>query len=158
MFILCWIHISWWDQYIDALNVLTQIFTDLHLGRALHLGCLVFISCDQAAVRMSVCNTFCTMLPSLCHHEIFRGDYQWQNWCLCKRLRSKVKVTEVKSQFSHFRTVTPVWIHIWWWNDGQSLMWFRRGALLFFKVICQTSRSHGSKNCWFWPELSVSRL
>ena len=57
--------------------------------------------------------------------------------------RSKVKVTEVKTQLNRFRTVTPVWIHIWWWNDAQSLMMLRRGALLFFKVICQISRSHG---------------
>ena len=46
----------------------------------------------------------------------------------------KVKVTEVKTQFSHFRTETPVWIHFWWWNDGQSLMLLRRGVLLFFQV------------------------
>ena len=58
---------------------------------------------------------------------------------------SKVKVTEVLTPFSHFRTVTPVWIHIWWWNDAQSLMLLRRGALLFFKVIRQISRSHGTK-------------
>ena len=60
--------------------------------------------------------------------------------------RSKVKVTEVTTQLKHFRTVTPVWIHIWWWNDAYSLMLLRRGALLFFKVISQISRSHSSKN------------
>ena len=49
-----------------------------------------------------------------------------------KGQRSKVKVTEVKTQLSHFRTVTPVWIHIWWWNDAQSLMLLRRVALLPF--------------------------
>ena len=123
--------------------------------------------------------------------------------------RSKVKVTEVNAQLSRFRTVTPVWIHTWWWNDAQSLMllrrgallffkpsvkfqghtakkmsiltqirrfrtvtlvwiheWLwndaqslkqhRRGALLFFKVIHRISRSHGTKNCRFRPELSVS--
>ena len=42
--------------------------------------------------------------------------------------RSKVKVTEFKTQRNRFRTV---WIHIWWWNDAQSLMSLRRGALLF---------------------------
>ena len=57
--------------------------------------------------------------------------------------RSKVKVTEVMNPFTHFQTVTPVWIHIWWWNDAQSLMLFRRGALLFFNVIHQISRSRG---------------
>ena len=72
--------------------------------------------------------------------------------------RSKVKVTEVKTQFSHFLTITPVWIHIWRWNDAQSLMWQRIGALLFLKVIHQISRSHGTKNHQFWLELDVSGL
>ena len=72
--------------------------------------------------------------------------------------RSKVKVTEVMTQLSHFRTVTPVWIHIWWWNDTYSLMLLRRGALLFFKVIRQISRSHGAKNRRIWPRLGVSGL
>ena len=44
--------------------------------------------------------------------------------------RSKVKVTEVTTQLNCFRTVTPVWIHIWWWNDAYSLMLLRRGANL----------------------------
>ena len=56
--------------------------------------------------------------------------------------KSKVKDTKVKTQLNRFRTVTPVWIHIWWWNDAQSLMLLRRGVLLFLKVISQT-RSHG---------------
>ena len=72
--------------------------------------------------------------------------------------RSKVKVTEVTTQLNHFRTVTPVWIHIWWWNDAYSLIMLRRGALLFFKVIRQISRSHGSKNHQILPRLGVSRL
>ena len=61
--------------------------------------------------------------------------------------RSKVKVTEVNTQLSRFRTLTPVWIHIWQWNHAHSWKQHRRGALLFFKVIRQISRSHGSKNC-----------
>ena len=69
----------------------------------------------------------------------------------------KVKVTEVTTQLNRFRTVTPVWIHIWW-NDAYSLIMLRRGALLFFKVIRQISRSHGSKNRRIWPRLGVSRL
>ena len=72
--------------------------------------------------------------------------------------RSKVKVTEVTTQLNRFRTVTPVWIHIWWWNDAYSLMLLRRGALLLFKVIRQISRSHGSKNRLIWPRLGVSGL
>ena len=49
--------------------------------------------------------------------------------------RSKVKVAEVNTRLNRFRTVTPVWIHIWWWNDAYSLMMLRRGALFFSKVI-----------------------
>ena len=36
-----------------------------------------------------------------------------------------------------------VWIHILRWNNAQSLMLLRRGALLFFKAIRRISRSHG---------------
>ena len=108
------------------------------------------------SVRLSVCHTFLTMFPSSYHHEIFRSYYQWPKWGPCKR--SKVKVTEVTTQLNRFRTVTPVRVHIWWWNDAYSLMLLRRGALLFFKVIRQISRSHGSKNRRIWPRLGVSGL
>ena len=131
-----------------------------------------FFSCDQAALWMvqsvrpsvrlsvcpSVCHIFLTMFPSSYHHEIFRSYHQWQKWRPCKRSRSKVKVTEVTTQLHRFRTVTPVWIHIWWWDDAHSLIMLRRGALLFFKVIYQISRSHGSKNRRIWPRLGVSGL
>ena len=59
-----------------------------------------------------------------------------------KGQRSKVKFTEVKTQLSRFRTITPVWIHVWQWNDAHSFMWHRRCALLFFKVIRQISGLH----------------
>ena len=72
--------------------------------------------------------------------------------------RSKVKVTEVTTPLNRFRTVTPVWIHIWWWNDAYSLIVLWRGALSFLKVIRQISRSHGSKNCRIWLRLGVSGL
>ena len=58
--------------------------------------------------------------------------------------RSKVKVIEVNTQLSRFRTLTPVWIHIWQWNHAHSWKQHRKGALLFFKVIGLISRSHGS--------------
>ena len=111
-------------------------------------------------VRLSIRHTFFTMFPSLYHHEIFRSYYHWLKWCPYKRSRSRseVKVTEVKTQFSSFRTVTPIWIHIWRWNDAQSLIWHKRDALLFSKVIHQISRSHGTKNKWFGPEFGISGL
>ena len=52
---------------------------------------------------------------------------------------SRVKVTEVNIQLSRFRTLTPVWLHVWWWNDAQSLMLH----YCFFKVIRQISRTQG---------------
>ena len=55
--------------------------------------------------------------------------------------RSEVKVESHNGQFTRFRTITLVWIHIWWWNDAQSLMLLRRGALLFFKFIPQIAQS-----------------
>ena len=132
-----------------------------------------FFSCDQAAlqmvfsVRLSVCPSVrLSVTPFwLCsHHRIilkFSGvitNDQRKVHAKGQGQRSKVKVTEVTTQLNRFRTVTPVWIHIWWWNDAYSLMLLRRGALLFFKVIRQISRSHGSKNCRIWPRLGVSGL
>ena len=126
-------------------------------------------SCDQAALWMvqSVCLSVCPSVTPfwLCsHHGIImkfsgvitndRSDVHAKG----QGQRSKVKVTEVNTQLSRFRTVTPVWIQIWWWNDAQSLMLLRRGALLFFKVIHQISRSHGSINHRFWPKLGISEL
>ena len=122
-------------------------------------------SCDQAALRtvqsvcLSVCLCVCLLTPfSLCsHHRIImkfsgvitidKNDVHAKG----QGQRSKVKVTEVKTQFSRFRTVTPVWICIWWWNDARRLMLLRRGALLLFKVIRQISRSHGTENRRFNP-------
>ena len=68
--------------------------------------------------------------------------------------RSKVKVTEVTTQLNRFRTVTPVWIHIWWWNDTYSLELLRRGALLFFKIIRQIQGHTALKSVEFDPDLA----
>ena len=147
--------------------------------------CNYLFSCDQAAlwmvqsVRLSVCLSVClcvclyvcpSVRPSvtpfwLCsHHRIIikfsgvvtndKSDVNAKG----QGQRSRVKVTEVNSQLSSFRTVTPVWIQISWWNDAQSLMLLRRGALLFFKVIRQISRSRSSKNRRIWPRLGVFGL
>ena len=43
----------------------------------------------------------------------------------------KVKKLSTLTRTECFQTVTPVWIHWWIWNDAQSLIWYRRGALLF---------------------------
>ena len=89
-------------------------------------------SCDQAALWMvlSVCLSVCPSATpfSLCSHhriilkfsEVITND-QSKVHAKDQGQRSKIKVKEVKNQLNRFRTVTPVWIHIWWWNDAQSL-------------------------------------
>ena len=128
--------------------------------------CGYILSCDQAALRIllsvwpSVCHTFFTMSLSTYHHELFRVNHHWHKWCPWKGSRSEVKRwrSQVKTQFSCFRTLTPVWIHIWQWSDAQSLKKHRRGALLFFKVIRQVFSLRGNKNRRFGPPLGVSGL
>ena len=139
--------------------------------------CFTFFSCDQAALQMvfsvclsvrpCVCLSVCPSVTPfwLCSlHRIimkFSGVITSDRSDVLAKVqgqRSKIKVTEVTTQLYRFRTVTPVWIHVWWWNYAYSLMMLRRGALLFFRVICQISRSHGSKNRRIWPKLGVSGL
>ena len=66
--------------------------------------------------------------------------------------KSKVKVAEIKTQINCFGTITPVWFHIWWWNDAQSLTLFRSGALVKFQG--HTAK----KNRRFQPKLGISGL
>ena len=167
----------WMEQCLTSLKcwpILYTIWADPNYtwGLAILADSLLF-SCDQAALQMvfSVCPS---VRPSVrlsvtpfwlrSHHRIitkFSGvitNDQRKVHAKGQGQRSKVKVTEVTTQLNRFRTVTPVWIHIWWWNDAYSLMLLRRGALLLFKVIRQISRSHGSKNRLIWPRLGVSGL
>ena len=58
-----------------------------------------------------------------------------------KVTQDKKKSTIFDARVMGFRAVTQVWIQWWLRNNAQSLMWCRRGALLFFKVIHQISRS-----------------
>ena len=109
---------------------------------------------------MSVCLSVCTPVTafSLCsHHGIimkFSGVIASDRSDVCAKgqdQRSKIKVTEIKTQLSRFRTITLVLFHIWWWNHTQCLVLFRKCALLIFKVICQISRSRGLKIVDFDP-------
>ena len=97
--------------------------------------CVIF-SYDQAALRMAMsgCPSVRLVRLSVCpsvtpfwqcsHHRIImkfsgvitndKNDVHAKG----QGQRSKVKVTEVMTPFSRFRTVTPVGIHIWWWNDA----------------------------------------
>ena len=102
----------------------------------------MLFSCDQAALWM-VQSVPPSVPPSvtpfwLCSHQRIimkfsgvitsdRSDVHAKG----QGQRSKVKVTEVTTELNRFRTVTPVWIHIWWWNDAYSLImltWPRLGV------------------------------
>ena len=100
-------------------------------------GRTTLFSCDQAALRTlipvcpSVCLSVCppvTPFWQCSSHRIilkFSGVITIDRHDVHTRgqgQRSKVKVTEVMTPFSRFRTVIPVWIHIWRWNDARSLI------------------------------------
>ena len=113
--------------------------------------------CPSVGLPVSVCSSH---LFSLCSHHCivmkFSGTITIDMSDVhvkCHGRRSKVKVTDVKTQFNRFRTVAPVWIHIWRWRDAQNLIWHRRDTLLFFKVIRQISRSQGTKNRRFYTRI-----
>ena len=61
------------------------------------------------------------------------------------------KRSPILIQIERSQTVTPIWIHLWLWNDAQSLMCYIRGALSFSKVIRQISKSHRKKIANFDP-------
>ena len=154
----------------NATHFTDNIFKDVFFKENFHVLISVsskVFSCDQAALQMvfSVCPSVrlsvrLSVTPFwICsHHRIimkFSGiitNDKSKVHAKGQGQRSKVKVTEVTIQLNCFRTVTPVWIHIWWRNDAYSLMLLRRGALFFFKVIRQISRSHGSKIVKFDPD------
>ena len=90
----------------------------------------------RPSVRPSVCLSVTPFSPCSYHRIIMkfsgvitmvRSDVHAKG----QGQRSKVKVTEVNTQLSRFRTLIPVWIHIWQWNHAHSWKQHRRGALLF---------------------------
>ena len=128
-------------------NSQQPIPTDMKWGFIVNVGKLGFsllnasfiFSCDQAAlqmvfsvrpsVRLSVCPSVrlsVTPLSPCSHHRIimkFSGVITMVKSDVHAKgqgQRSKVKVTEVNTQLSRFRTLTPVWIHIWQWNHAHS--------------------------------------
>ena len=76
-------------------------------------------------VRLSV-RLSATPFWLCCHQGIimkFSGviTYKWSDvHAKGQGQRSKVNGTEVNTQISRFRTATPVWSHIWWWNDARA--------------------------------------
>ena len=58
--------------------------------------------------------------------------------------------------FYHFWMITPFSIHRWLSNDAQSYKKCWQGVLLFIKVTCPVSRSHGPKYCLFGCSFIIS--
>ena len=84
---------------------------------------LIF-SCDQAALRtiISVYPSVTPFWQCFWHRIILKisGVITMDRCDVHAKgqgQRSKVKVTEVMTPLNRFRTVTPVWIHIWRWSD-----------------------------------------
>ena len=65
------------------------------------------------------------------------------------KVRGHRSRSEVKIQLNRFRTVTPIKIHWWLWNDAQSLKQHRRGALLFLAATKQLYK-------WYFPSVCPS--
>ena len=91
-----------------------------------------FFSCNQAALRtlqsisLSICVfvcpsivrcTFFTMFPSLYHHDIL----PLKNVIGLFRTVTPVRIHQWLWNDGPFCTVTPVWVYRWLWNDTQSL-------------------------------------
>ena len=119
-------------------------------------------SCDQAALWMvqSVCLSVClSVRPSHLFHHVpsIVSSWNFQELLPWTEVMSMQKL-KVRGQRSRSQRSTPnlavsglltsAWIHIWQWNHAHSWKQHRRGALLFFNVISQISRSHSSKNRW----------
>ena len=129
----------------------------------------IFFSCGQAALWM-VFSVRLFVRPSVCpsvtpfwlcsHHRIimkFSGVITKDKGKVHANghgQRSRVKVTKVTTELYRFRTVTPVWIHIWWWNDTYSFMLLRRGSLLFSRSSIKFQGRAALKIVKFDPDWS----
>ena len=115
-------------------------------------------SCNQAALQMvfsvcpSVCLSVCPFVTSFDYVPIIVSSWNFQELLPMTKVRSMQNV-KVRGQRSRSQRSQPNLT-----VSGLQLQFFRRGALLFFKVIRQISRSHGSKNRRIWPKLGVSGL
>ena len=139
------------DDVIDAVMIWSRSFYKLDkniLAATKQLNKWYFLSV-YPSVRLS--HLFCSHHLIIMNFSAVITNDQGKVHAKGQGQKSKVKVTEVTTQLNRFGTVTPVWTHIWW-NNAYSLMLLRRVALLFFKVIRQISRSHGSKIVEFDPD------
>ena len=70
--------------------------------------------------------------------------------------RSTVKpVTDVMTPLSRFRTVTPDWIHIWWWNDAQEVPYHFSMSFVKFQGHAAKKNVDFDPN-WAFPDCNSS--
>ena len=109
------------------------------------------------SVRPSVCPSVTPFSPCS-HHRIilkfsgFITNDKSDVHAKGQGQRSKVKVTEVNTQLNRFRTVTPVWIHLWWWNDAHSLMMFGEVPYCFSRSSVKFQGHTALKSVKFDPD------
>ena len=154
---------QWYVLYIFLHSSTNTLKYYPNLLERLHI-----FSCDQAALWMvqSVCLSVC-----LSHYfdyvPIIISSWNFQELLPMREVMSMQKITDKgqrsqRSKLSRFRTLTHVIIHIWWWNDAQSLVLLKRGALLIFKVIRQNFNVTRLKQIvdfdpnWAFPDCNTS--
>ena len=120
--------ISFWPiaLYISLMYIAKKQWSK---NRTLRKSICYIFSCDQAALRTAFFRP--SVRPSVTPF--------WQ--CSCHRT-----IMTFSGVIANDRSDVHAkgkWIYIWCWNYAKSLMLLRRGALLFFNVIRQISRSHG---------------
>ena len=129
-----------------------------------------FFCCDQAALLMvqSVClyvRPSVTPFSPCSHHRIIM-TFSWVSGVIIidrsdvhakgQGQRSKVKITEAKTQFSRFRTMIQVWIHNKW-NTKLDVA-EERCSIVFQGHPSNFKVTRHKKIANFAPELAFSRL
>ena len=137
------VNLSWLSLSKYSLPTVHSLFIKMGcgLGRVLSICPSVCPSVCLSHTPLSQCSSHCIMIKFAkaitLHKKMSKQQFNIRSW----RWRSQ-SLKHFFPQFGYFRTITPVGIHRWLQNDAQSLKWHRRGALLFFKVLPQISRSH----------------
>ena len=144
------LHFSWWSPQMETFSVLLAIcagnsqvicqiwkshgkknFVDFDSNWA-------FLDCNSS-LNSPMALKWCTKLEAAYQrcpiffkviHQISRSH--WTKSLILTRIEC-------------FQTVTPFWIHWWLWNDAQSLIFYRRGALFFSRSFIKFQGHRGWK-------------
>ena len=133
-----WIHVGYYFVSLAATKQLYEWFSPSVRPSVSRSVCL--------SARLSVFLSYLfIMFLSSYNHAIFRSYYQWQKRCPCKKSRSEVKGQGHRGQ-NPFLPIpdrnSSLNSHMVYGDEMIHTAWccFKRGALLFSKVICQIAR------------------